>query len=405
MIAHDRIDPSRGGAEGLAAVSQEARRLGMGVLVDIVPNHVGVATPAQSAWWWEMLRDGPSSPAARRFDVDWAANDGRILVPIVGDDDLRDDGTIAHLTIEGGLLCYHDHRFPIAPGTDGATPDEVHAAQHYELAGWRRADDELNYRRFFTINTLAAIRVEDPEVFAESHVEIRRWFDEGLVDGLRVDHPDGLRDPEGYLTDLSELTGGAYVLVEKILEPGEHLSPEWSCEGTTGYDALAFIDRVLTDPAGETPLGELETRLRGGEVDWHGLIHDTKRAVADGVLHAEVRRIVRELPVVEERGTSVSKPPATELEDAVAELLACFPVYRSYLPHGREHLDEAITLARAAPARPRRGVRRARPGAGRPDRRGRAALPADERDGDGQGRRGLRVLPLHAADLAQRGRR
>ena len=151
----------------------------MGVLVDIVPNHVGVATPAQSAWWWELLREGPGSLAAQRFDVDWAANDGRILVPIIGDDDLRDDGTIAHLTIEGGLLCYHDHRFPIAPGTDGGSPDEVHAAQHYELAGWRRADDELNYRRFFTINTLAAIRVEDPDVFAESHAEIRRWFARG----------------------------------------------------------------------------------------------------------------------------------------------------------------------------------------------------------------------------------
>jgi (1->4)-alpha-D-glucan 1-alpha-D-glucosylmutase len=172
VVAHDRIDPSRGGADGLAAVSEEARRLGMGVLVDIVPNHVGVATPAQSAWWWELLRDGPASPGARRFDVDWDANDGRILVPIVGDDDLRDDGTIAHLTVQGELLCYHDHRFPIAPGTDGGSPDEVHAAQHYELAGWRRADDELNYRRFFTINTLAAIRVEDPEVFAESHAEI-----------------------------------------------------------------------------------------------------------------------------------------------------------------------------------------------------------------------------------------
>ena len=135
----------------------------MGVLVDIVPNHVGVATPAQSAWWWELLRDGPGSLAAQRFDVDWAANDGRILVPSSVTTTLRDDGTIAHLTIQGELLCYHDHRFPIAPGTDGGTPDEVHAAQHYELAGWRRADDELNYRRFFTINTLAAIRVEDPE--------------------------------------------------------------------------------------------------------------------------------------------------------------------------------------------------------------------------------------------------
>ena len=341
VVAHDRIDLSRGGADGLAAVSEEARRLGMGVLVDIVPNHVGVATPAQSAWWWELLRDGPGSLAAQRFDVDWAANDGRILVPIVGDDDLRDDGTIAHLTIQGELLCYHDHRFPIAPGTDGGSPDEVHAAQHYELAGWRRADDELNYRRFFTINTLAAIRVEDPDVFAESHAEIRRWFEEGLVDGLRVDHPDGVRDPEGYLTDLSDLTGGAYVLVEKILEPGEDLDQAWSCEGTTGYDALAFIDRVLTDPAGEAPLGALEGRLRGGEVDWHQLIHDTKRAVADGVLRAEVRRIVRE--VVSTGSTDVGPG---ELEDAVAELLACFPVYRSYLPHGAEHLDEAFALAR-----------------------------------------------------------
>ena len=100
------------------------------------------------------------------------------------------------------------------------------------------ADDELNYRRFFAVNTLAGVRVEDPEVFDESHVEIRRWFGEGLVDGLRVDHPDGLRDPGGYLDDLAELTGGAYVLVEKILEPGEELPPSWATAGTTGYDAL-----------------------------------------------------------------------------------------------------------------------------------------------------------------------
>ena len=99
----------------------------------------------------------------------------------------------------------------------------MHGRQHYELVNWRVADDGLNYRRFFAVNSLAAVRVEDPEVFADSHVEIRRWFTEGLVDGLRVDHPDGLRDPQGYLDDLAELTGHAYVLVEKILEPGEEL--------------------------------------------------------------------------------------------------------------------------------------------------------------------------------------
>src|SRR4029079_8023834 len=185
------------------------------------------------------------------FDVDWAAGDGRIVIPVIGDDD--EDA----IRIEKGEVRYHAQRFPLAPGT--STLEE----QHYELVNWRTADEGLNYRRFFAVNTLAAVRVEDPEVFAETHVEIRRWFDEGLVDGLRVDHPDGLRDPKRYLDDLAALTGGAYVLVEKILEPGEHLPQGWATHGTTGYDALALIDRVLTDPAGQASLDALETELRG----------------------------------------------------------------------------------------------------------------------------------------------
>ena len=350
VVAHDRIDPARGGAEGLAALSAEARRLGMGVLVDIVPNHVGVATPAETAWWWDLLRLGQDSAYAPAFDVDWAAGGGRVRVPVVGDDDLLPDGRIDHLEVVDGELRYHDNRFPIAPGTadevsTGSPTDianAVHARQHYELVGWRAADDELNYRRFFAVNTLAGVRVEDPQVFDDSHVEIRRWFDEGLVDGLRVDHPDGLRDPKGYFEDLARLTGGAYVLVEKILEPGERLPTSWATAGTTGYDALAHIDRVLTDPSGQPALDALEARLRGGPVDWHEMIHGTKRDVADGILQSEVRRIVREiLPVVE----PVESTEAA-LRDAVAELLACFPVYRSYLPEGREHLDAAFDSAR-----------------------------------------------------------
>ncbi len=350
VVAHDRIDPARGGAEGLAALSAEARRLGMGVLVDIVPNHVGVATPAETAWWWDLLRLGQDSAYAPAFDVDWAAGGGRVRVPVVGDDDLLPDGRIDHLEVVDGELRYHDNRFPIAPGTadevsTGSPTDianAVHARQHYELVGWRAADDELNYRRFFAVNTLAGVRVEDPQVFDDSHVEIRRWFDEGLVDGLRVDHPDGLRDPKGYFEDLARLTGGAYVLVEKILEPGETLPSSWATAGTTGYDALAHIDRVLTDPSGQPALDALEARLRGGPVDWHEMIHGTKRDVADGILQSEVRRIVREiLPV----GRAAETTEAA-LRDAVAELLACFPVYRSYLPEGREHLDAAFDSAR-----------------------------------------------------------
>ncbi|MDQ6641546.1 MAG: malto-oligosyltrehalose synthase, partial [Actinomycetota bacterium] len=380
-VAHDRIDASRGGPAGLAAVSAEANRLGMGVLVDIVPNHVGVAAPAEGSWWWDVLRLGRGSPHAHAFDIDWEAGGGRVRVPVVGDDDLLPDGRIAHLRVVGSPagpeLRYHDNRYPIAPGTGSGTSDEVHAAQHYELVHWRVADDGLNYRRFFAVNTLAAVRVEEPEVFDATHVEIRRWFDEGLVDGLRVDHPDGLRDPKGYLEDLAALTDNAYVLVEKIVAlrdasslgssgtTTEELPQSWATAGTTGYDALAHVDRVLTDPTGRAPLDALETRLRGGPVDWSELVHGTKRAVADGILGSEVNRITREISrVVEERGTSVSKPPTTVrpvveetiaaqppqsplVADAVAELLACFPVYRSYLPEGREHLDRAFALARA----------------------------------------------------------
>ena len=356
VVAHDHLDPDRGGEEGLAAVAVAARELGLGVLVDIVPNHVGVATPAEDPWWWDVLRHGRQAEHAPAFDVDWDAAGQRLRIPVVGDDDLLPDGGVDHLTLVegdpergGGLeLHYWDQAFPVAPGTASGVDDDpqaVHARQHYELVDWHRADDALNYRRFFAVSTLAAVRVEEPEVFAETHVEIGRWFREGLVDGLRVDHPDGLRDPKGYLDDLAELTGGAYVLVEKILEPGEDLPTSWATEGTTGYDVLGLVDRVLVDPAGKEPLTDLEARLRWAPVDFHAMVHDLKREVADGILGSEVARIVRDL-----RRDAPSLDRARG-EDAVAELLACFPVYRSYLStrerDGEEHLDAALRDARA----------------------------------------------------------
>ncbi|WP_153502643.1 malto-oligosyltrehalose synthase [Cumulibacter manganitolerans] len=339
VVDHSRVDDARGGPEGLAALSAEARRLGMGVLVDIVPNHMGVAEPHENAAWWDLLRGGQDSAYAAWFDVDWEAGGGRIRIPVVGDDDLGPGGQVTNLRVVGDELHYHDNRYPIAPGTGGGTPDEVHARQHYELVGWRRADHDLNYRRFFGITTLAAIRVEDDAVFDASHREIGRWFDEGLVDGLRIDHPDGLRDPAGYLARLRARTGGAFVVVEKILEPGERLEA-WECEGSTGYDTLAFVDRVLVDPRGERPLTALGDAYRDAPLHWYPLIHDTKRAVADQMLASETHRIGREL-----RWEDAGLDPA-DLDDALAELLACFPVYRSYLPDGRAHLEHALLAAR-----------------------------------------------------------
>ena len=376
-----RVDPARGGGGGGAARSGPAHAAGMGLIVDIVPNHVGVAVPAQNPWWWSLLREGRGSPYAEAFDVDWDAGGGKVLVPILGSED---DLTV--LRLEDGELRYYDHRFPLAPGTwkQGETAQAVHARQHYELIPWRLADTRLNYRRFFAVNTLAGVRVEVPRVFDEAHAEVRRWFDEGLVDGIRIDHPDGLADPAGYLSRLRGTTGGAYTLVEKILEGHEELPAGFECEGTTGYDALGLVDRLFVDPDGEDALTKLDTELRGGEpADFGEMVHGTKRWMADGLLRAEILRLARlavagddgedaEVGVSDpemgapdaemgapdaERGVPDAEVGAPDAEvreplevaaDALAEIAAQFPVYRTYLPAGREVLAQACRDAKMA---------------------------------------------------------
>ncbi|GAA2754172.1 malto-oligosyltrehalose synthase [Amnibacterium kyonggiense] len=336
VISHERVDPARGGDEGLVAAAAAAHGKGLGVLVDIVPNHMGVATPAKNAWWWDVLQHGRGSRYADAFDIDWDFGGGKLRIPVLGSADDLDA-----LQVQGSELVYYDNRFPVAPGTvdDGADARTVHERQHYELVDWRRADDDLNYRRFFAVNTLAGIRVELPEVFDESHRTIVGWIRDGLVDGLRIDHPDGLADPKGYLDALAAATGGRYVLVEKILEGDEPLPDDWATAGTTGYDALGDFDRVLIDPAGEGPLTVLAARL-DGPTDWKALIHDTKREVADGILRSEVLRLVRTAT------DAAGDTDPERLADAMGELLTCFPVYRSYLPRGVEALDTAVTEAK-----------------------------------------------------------
>jgi len=342
VVDHSMIDPARGGAAALVRLAAAAHQAGRGVLVDIVPNHVGVASPAQNAWWWDLLQNGQKSRYAEAFDVDWAFGNGKIRIPVLGDDASDGRTELDRLEIVDGELRYFNNRYPLAAGTadDAATALVVHSRQNYELINWRRADAELNYRRFFAVNTLAGIRVEVPWVFEESHREIVRWVREGLVQGLRVDHPDGLADPAGYLDALHRATDGAYVLVEKILEGREALPTSWATAGTTGYDALADVDRVLVDPAGQGPIDALQTALQSVAADWSDLVYRNKRDVADGMLRSEVLRIARLL----------SNSAGGHTADALADLLAWFPVYRSYLPVGRENLQEAAR--RSAEHRP-----------------------------------------------------
>ncbi len=331
---HAHIDEARGGREGLDRFVTALHDHGLGLVLDLVPNHMGVDDAAAAGWWWSVLQLGSGSPHAHAFDVDWDFGGGRIRIPVLGSAE-----DVAQLEVVDGELRYYEHRFPIAPGTGEGTPQQVHDRQHYELVDWRRADTELNYRRFFAINSLAGLRVEDERVFAATHELAMALVADGSVDGLRIDHPDGLADPQGYLDRLAEASGQRWTVVEKILEPGERLPADWATAGTTGYDALAEVDGVLVDPAGEAALTALDTEIAGHRVDYAELVRSCKREVTDGILGSEVSRLARlvgELPGV----------PAEQVREGLAELLACFPVYRTYLPEGRAQLDATVAAVR-----------------------------------------------------------
>ncbi|MFB9908469.1 malto-oligosyltrehalose synthase [Allokutzneria oryzae] len=324
-----RVSEALGGEDQRRQLAQRLRELGMGFVVDIVPNHMGVAKPEANAWWWDVLKHGRESLYAKYFDIDWGR--GPVLLPVLGSDSAEDD-----LRVEDDRLVYYEHVFPLAPGTGGGSARDVHARQHYRFVSWRRAAGELTYRRFFDINELAAVRVEDPEVFAAAHAEVLRWVEAGEVTGLRIDHPDGLTAPGAYMRRLRQAAPGAWLVVEKILAPEEELPPSWPVDGTTGYEALREVCGVFVDPAGEAGVTALAAEA-GVPVNVHDVERGCKRSAANVMLLAEVRRIARLLPDV----------PAELAEPAVAELLAAFPVYRSYLPEGDGHLQAALDAASA----------------------------------------------------------
>ncbi|MGE2813734.1 malto-oligosyltrehalose synthase [Mycobacterium heidelbergense] len=329
------VSPELGGPEGLARLSAAARARGMGLVVDIVPNHVGVDRPEQNPWWWDVLRHGRSSPYAAFFDIDWDVGDGRIILPLLGSDD-----DAADLIVDGELLRLGELALPIAPGTGEGTGPEVHDRQHYRLVGWRNG--VCGYRRFFSITSLAGLRQEDRAVFDASHAEVARWFEEGLVDGVRVDHPDGLSHPCGYLAWLRDLTGpDAWIVIEKILAVDEALEPTLPVAGTTGYDALREVGGVFIDPAGAPALTAL---VESAGTDYHAmpeLLRDLKIHAATDTLASELDRLRR----------SIAAAAGTDhplLPEAIATLLSHLRVYRCDYPGLAAILPTALAETQAA---------------------------------------------------------
>jgi (1->4)-alpha-D-glucan 1-alpha-D-glucosylmutase len=425
IVDHSAINPELGGEEGFYRLSDTLREHGLGLVLDIVPNHMGVGG-ADNPWWLSALEWGELSPAARAFDIDWerlGAN-RKLVVPFLAEryGDALDKGQLklAFDAAEGSFSVWHyEHRFPICPlsypiildralvalgeigteasanvlaaserlrimseenvperragfveegealkaklaaamaaspglrvaieravnlvnGTSGipdsfGTLHRILEAQSYRLAHWRMAASDINYRRFFDLNALAGLRVEEPNIFEQAHGTVFRLVREGRIDGLRIDHVDGLADPAGYLRALQEAVGpGFYIVVEKILAPGEKLRP-WPIAGTTGYDILNLIDGLFVDQEAEGAFDELYRRATGTERAHHALLRAAKTELLETSFASELEVLVSDLKRIADSDRHTRDLAVNAVRRALVEIIARFPVYRSYLDEG-----------------------------------------------------------------------
>jgi (1->4)-alpha-D-glucan 1-alpha-D-glucosylmutase len=457
IVDHTQVNPELGGEEQLSELLRHLREQGMGFIVDVVPNHMSIAE-AHNRWWQDVLEDGPSSPYARYFDIDWnppnPALRNRVLLPILGDQfgrvlerqelrvSYRDGGfflnyfetqlpvaartstLVLRLALEvartrlaefdppalelESIITALEH-LPPRTETDPALlrlrrrekevvrrrlstlvkqSNEVRAAVHdalarlngaagrpesfdqleelisrqaYHLSFWRVAADEINYRRFFDVNELAALRVEERPVFAAVHEVVLRLVRQGLVTGLRVDHVDGLLDPLKYLSNLQRAAEGrqaearpGYVVVEKILGHDELLRREWPVQGTTGYEFMNLLNGLFVDAANGQALRELYAEFTGARVRFTDLVYECKRLILKAAMSSELYVLSRRLTRIAERSRYTRDFTQNSLHHALTEVIACFPVYRTYIrrtqatvsPDDRLNIDAAVRAAK-----------------------------------------------------------
>lgn len=323
---YDVTDPTTvsaelGGIDGLRRLSRATGARGMGLIVDIVPNHAGIEVAEQNPWWWDVLRHGRDSGFAHFFDIDWVLGAGKIVLPV-----LESEDDLARLSVDGDVLRLGGLALPISPDTGAGTAPQVYARQHYRLTCWR--DGQCGYRRFLAINSLAALAQEDERVFAATHREVARWFDEGLVDGVRVDHLDGLSDPVGYLHRLRDLIGPqAWIVVEKILAVDEPLEPSLPVAGSTGYDILRLIGGVFVDPSGAPALTALADPAP---------VAIALRTAAAAALDNDLQRLRRAV-------TAATGQDSPRLAAALTALIGRVGVYRSDYPVTESVLRTALS--------------------------------------------------------------
>jgi (1->4)-alpha-D-glucan 1-alpha-D-glucosylmutase len=449
VVDHNSFNPEIGDREDFERFVAALRSHGMGHVLDIVPNHVGIMG-SDNAWWMDVLENGQASMYAEFFDIDWTPASpelaGKILVPVLGDAygvvlergeiELRFEKELGSLAV-----FYHEHRLPLDPRTyprvldrvlahtsngdlealrrafrdlpdrheptheqiserhreqeagkqalarlyanDRAVADAIEAgvrslaghpdeptsfdalhelleAQAYRLAYWRVASDDINYRRFFDVNSLGALRVENEPVFEATHRLLLELVGQGKIDGLRVDHPDGLYDPAGYFKRLqrriADVTSNPaprpiYLVVEKITAAFEHLPPDWPVHGETGYHFCNVINRMLVDPATRTRMDRVYSSFIEEHLEWPSVAYECQHLVLRRSLASELNTVTNLLARIAQMDRRSRDFTFNNLRQAVAEVIACFPVYRTYIresisDNDRRYIEWAVAAAK-----------------------------------------------------------
>jgi (1->4)-alpha-D-glucan 1-alpha-D-glucosylmutase len=429
VIDHNRINPQLGTEEDYETFLNALKKAALSHILDMVPNHVGVDTN-DNVWWNSVLEHGRASPFARYFDIAWreSANPDlydRVLLPILGQPygKALEEGQLK-LTFDADKDCfflnYFQRRIPLSRASDelildgnprpapsqiarivqsiNGKPgdrrsfdrmDALLARQNYRLEWWRVAPDEINYRRFFDINGLAALAMQRIEVFTAVHALALRLAAEGKIAGLRIDHPDGLYDPQQYLRRLQlyfvlacaeqivrdrpeyrdvdwkatkgsliqrlnktpDQTSSFFVVVEKILALDERLPANWMCHGTSGYDFLAMVNELFIDSTNEAAFTRIYEAITGQTEDFGELAYHKKRMMLERSFTSDWRRLARQIAALARKDRRAHDFTRAGLQHALGELIACFPVYRSYVnssdirPADREYLAKAAQRA------------------------------------------------------------
>lgn len=353
-----RISASLGGEEALRALARDLAAHDMGLILDIVPNHM--AASPENPWWADVLRHGEASAHARFFDIDWSRHDGRILLPVLGTppEEAIAARDIAICETDNGqvLRLYGDQDYPLAPDTgDESDLAATLARQHYRLAWWRRGHDELNWRRFFSISELVGLRIEDDVVFDAVHALPLRLYREGVIDGLRIDHVDGLTDPAAYLKKLrarldaaGREDGPAWLIVEKILAPGETLPGDWPVDGTTGYDFMEEAALLLHAPDAGEVLGADWAKVSGRPADFEQEEQLARRQLLRWEFAAQFDACVEALAALAHRSPATAHHSRAAWARAIEALLTIFPAYRTYGTGQSAPPEDARTRTAAA---------------------------------------------------------